>query len=97
MARPIPTRERVGVLRVLPGGRGASGRDPTLTDEELIEELSIPTYQVQGEYIRVMDKDTMKELLGRSPNKADALCLTFAPEGETAGEYDKNPLTGYRG
>jgi phage terminase large subunit len=66
-------------------------------DDELIEELAIPTYQVQGEYIRVMQKDTMKELLGRSPNKADALCLTFAPEGEIIGEYDDNPLTGYRG
>lgn len=48
-------------------------------DEELLEELHTATYEVKGKYIRVMDKDTFKELLKRSPNSADALCLTFAP------------------
>ncbi len=51
-------------------------------DEELMEELQTPTYEIANGKIRVMDKDTMKELLKRSPNKADALCLTFL-EGET--------------
>lgn len=46
-------------------------------DEELIEELSVPTYEVKNGKIKVMDKDTMRELLKRSPDKADALCLTF--------------------
>jgi hypothetical protein len=46
-------------------------------DEDLIEELSIPTYEVQGGRIRVMKKDTMRELLKRSPDRADALCLSF--------------------
>lgn len=46
-------------------------------DEELIEELSVPTYEVKNGRIMVMKKDVMKELLKRSPNKADALCLTF--------------------
>ena len=48
-------------------------------DEELLEELHTATYEVKGKHIRVMDKDTFKELIKRSPNKADALCLTFAP------------------
>lgn len=48
-------------------------------DEELLEELHTATYEIKGKHIRVMDKDTFKELIKRSPNKADALCLTFAP------------------
>ena len=50
-------------------------------DEELLEELAAPTYEVKGGKIKVMDKDTMRELLKRSPDKADSLCLTFAPAG----------------
>jgi len=46
-------------------------------DEHLIEELKTPTYEVQNGKIRVMKKVTMRELLKRSPDKADALCLTF--------------------
>jgi hypothetical protein len=48
-------------------------------DEMLTEELLCPTYEIQGGKIRIMDKDTMRELLKRSPDRADALCLTFAP------------------
>jgi hypothetical protein len=47
-------------------------------DEELIEELSTVTYEVVSGKIRVMDQDTIKELLKRSPNSADALRQTFA-------------------
>jgi hypothetical protein len=50
-------------------------------DELLIEELQTPTYEVHNGKIRVMKKDTMRELLKRSPDRADALCLTFAPGG----------------
>jgi hypothetical protein len=46
-------------------------------DEMLIEELQTPTYEVKNGKIRVMDKATMRELLKRSPDRADALCLTF--------------------
>ena len=46
-------------------------------DEQLIEELQTPTYEVQNGKIRVMKKITMRELLKRSPDKADSLCLTF--------------------
>ena len=47
-------------------------------DELLIEELQTPTYEVDGGKIRVMRKKVMRELLKRSPDRADALCLTFA-------------------
>jgi hypothetical protein len=50
-------------------------------DEMLIEELSTSTYEVRNGKVRVMDKATMRELLKRSPDRADALCLTFAPCG----------------
>lgn len=62
-------------------------------DEELMEELLVPTYEIKKGKIIVMPKDTMRELLKRSPNKADALCLTFAPTkkmsvGMTEAEAD---------
>lgn len=47
-------------------------------DEELLEELRIPTYKIEGKFIRIMPKDLIKEQLKRSPNKFDALCLCFA-------------------
>lgn len=54
-------------------------------DEELMEELLTPTYQVDRGKIRVMQKATMREVLKRSPDRADALCLTFQPGGFFAG------------
>jgi len=54
-------------------------------DEGLVEELAVPTYEIQNGKIRVMKKDTMKELLKRSPDKADALCLTFYEGGFFTG------------
>ena len=50
-------------------------------DELLVEELATPTYEVVNGKVRVMKKDTMRELLKRSPDRADALCLTFAEGG----------------
>ena len=52
-------------------------------DEMLMEELGVPTYG-PGKVIKVMDKDAMKKLLGRSPDRAEALIMTFAPNGHTA-------------
>lgn len=46
-------------------------------DELLIEELQTPTYEVKNGKVKLMDKTTMRELLKRSPDRADALCLTF--------------------
>ena len=48
-------------------------------DELLVEELATPTYEVINGKIRVMKKDVMRDLLKRSPDRADALCLSFAP------------------
>jgi hypothetical protein len=67
-------------------------------DDELIEDLSAPTYTVRGGTIRVTDKDTLREMLGRSTDKADSLCLTFA--GDSVGNslmVGRNPFTDYRG
>jgi phage terminase large subunit len=50
-------------------------------DEKLFEELLVVTYEVKNGKIRVMDKPTMKELLRRSPDRADALTLTFYGSG----------------
>jgi hypothetical protein len=50
-------------------------------DELLIEELACPTYEVENGKIRIMKKPTMRELLKRSPDRADALCLTFNQSG----------------
>lgn len=49
-------------------------------DHMLIEELRLPTYtnNLQNKIV-VMDKDTMRDLLRRSPDRADALCMTFNP------------------
>jgi len=51
-------------------------------NEQLLEELGVPTYAIINGKVRVMKKDTMREELGRSPNYADAVCMTFykAPE-----------------
>jgi phage terminase large subunit len=49
-------------------------------DEELIEELLAPSYWVYNGKVVVTSKDSMKESLGRSPDKAESLILTFAPD-----------------
>lgn len=49
-------------------------------DERLREELLVATYEnIPNKGVKVMDKARMKELLARSPDRADALCLCFAP------------------
>ena len=49
-------------------------------DEELRQELLTPTYHVNSKLqVVVMTKDDMKAALGRSPDKAEALMLTFTP------------------
>ena len=67
-------------------------------EEELVEELACPSYGIINGKIRVTDKDSMREMLGRSPNYADALCLTFAPEGIGQHvEVGESPIMDYRG
>jgi hypothetical protein len=48
-------------------------------DAGLRQELSLPTYEFDPrDRLKLMPKDKMKEELKCSPDKADALCLTFA-------------------
>lgn len=54
--------------------------DPTamLPDlPELEDDLLAHSYEVAGRTIRVSPKDKVKEIIGRSPDYFDALCLTF--------------------
>jgi len=46
-------------------------------DADLADELCTPLYHTRRGKIAVSDKDTMRHLLHRSPDKADSLCLTF--------------------
>jgi len=46
-------------------------------DDALLEELALPTYEIRNGKIEIMRKQTMRELLKRSPDRADALCLSF--------------------
>ena len=48
-------------------------------DDLLIEELIGPTYKIESSgKLKVESKDDMKKRGVKSPNKADAFCLTFA-------------------
>lgn len=53
---------------------------------ELVAELTAPTYTFKDSKIIIEDKDQIKKRIGRSPNFADALALTFAepemPKGD---------------
>lgn len=51
-------------------------------DERLLEELATPTYEIIRGKIQVMAKDDMKALLKRSPDRYDALALTFDDRGD---------------
>lgn len=44
---------------------------------ELVEELTIPTYWFEKGKFRLEEKDQIKTRLGRSPDYADALCVTW--------------------
>ncbi len=57
-------------------------------DELLIEELLTAAYEIHNGKIRIMKKATMRELLKRSPDRADALCLTFYQPDLMFPEFD---------
>jgi hypothetical protein len=61
-------------------------------DEPLIEELQTYTYEVKNGTIRVMDRDTVVELIKRSPDRSSALFLTFYP----GSKFFPNGLRGVR-
>lgn len=54
-------------------------------DEMLIEELRTPTYNTDTGKVKVMKTDIIKEKIKRSPDRASALCLTFAPKSYFSG------------
>ena len=61
-------------------------------DESLVAELSLPSYRVLSTgKVQVESKDEMKKRGARSPDLADALCLTFA-RGITWGRIKRPPL-----
>jgi len=69
-------------------------------DRILIEELMTPTYRNQGGYLEVMRKDEMISRLGRSPDRMEALMLTFyneAVESEQRGGALHRAMYNYRG
>jgi len=45
---------------------------------ELVEELTAITYFFKGDKLAIVDKDQIKDEIGRSPDFSDALALTFA-------------------
>jgi hypothetical protein len=61
-------------------------------DPELKEELLATEYTFQNDKFRLIDKDDIKELIGRSPDKSDAVALTFAYPVSP-----KNPLAPLQG
>ena len=48
-------------------------------DRELLGDLASPKYSVRNGRILVESKDEIKKRIGRSPDKGDAVALTFAP------------------
>ena len=52
-------------------------------DDDLKEELTAITYDVRGNgLIFIRPKDEIRSALGRSPDRADALALTYYPKGQ---------------
>lgn len=47
-------------------------------DDQLARELIAPTYYFQGDKMRLEEKEQIRKRLGYSPDRADALALTYA-------------------
>jgi hypothetical protein len=63
-------------------------------DNELQEELVAIEYDMPKDRILLENKDDIRERLGRSPDKADALALTFAePVSRIRYEYHANTVS----
>ncbi len=66
-------------------------------DPELAAELTAPTYTFQAGKFRLEEKEQIKARLGFSPDKADALALTFAYPEMPASEVINSRLPGALG
>lgn len=67
---------------------------------EMIAELTTPTYSFQGDKLLLEPKEKIKARLGRSPDYADALALTFAYPVQKQlrnerGAVQEHPLEAY--
>jgi len=64
-------------------------------DDELIQEITEPRYKTRsnGEII-IEKKENIKDRLKRSPDKFDALLLTFYPESKPAAGSMLQPQRG---
>lgn len=60
-------------------------------DSELIAELVSHTISYKGDRLLLCSKDDVKERIGRSPDKADALALTFAYPVSASRETHRKP------
>jgi len=54
---------------------------------ELIAEMTTPTYTLKGGKFLIEPKELVKKRLGRSPDLADGLCLTFALPEQPGREH----------
>lgn len=56
-----------------------------IRDEKLAEELRVQRYQIVKEHkFKLVDKEIIKDVLGRSPDRSDAFALTFYGGGPNA-------------
>jgi hypothetical protein len=88
-ATKLPPSETVGTFYMLKDQIAWDVREWLRTDpgamlqpdEQLLEELSVISYEVtnKGE-IKIDNKPMLRAKLGRSPDNFDALTLTFAPK-----------------
>jgi hypothetical protein len=59
-------------------------------DEDLAEELLVPSYELKGKDLIVSSKDVWLEKIKRSPDRATSLMMTFVPVMEDGGEIDQD-------
>jgi len=59
---------------------------------ELVQELTSPTYTFNQGKLQLEDKDQIKARIGRSPDLADALALTFALPDQPAQTIEQRFL-----
>lgn len=63
-------------------------------EDDLVGELTTPQYFFRGDKLQIEEKEQIKERLGRSPDIADALALTFAQPVAAPGTLISNAMTG---